>query len=121
MVWLAVHFPDPSLLQALPLFLDRLANPITAIILSATAVLFFGEIIPQSVCTRCVKPRVRCYGQCWPVFKQGTGKGRQIKAEDSGLAEGANSVWECCGRAEVGSLSLSHTHTYTQTHVAEDA
>ncbi|KAF5837766.1 hypothetical protein DUNSADRAFT_3909 [Dunaliella salina] len=39
-------------MEALPLFLDRLANPITAIILSATAVLFFGEIIPQSVCTR---------------------------------------------------------------------
>lgn len=42
----------PCLLQALPLFLDRLANPVTAILLSVTAVLFFGEIIPQSVCTR---------------------------------------------------------------------
>ena len=32
--------------------LRRLANPITAIIVSVTAVLFFGEIIPQSICTR---------------------------------------------------------------------
>ena len=30
----------------------RLANPIAAIIISVTAVLFFGEIIPQSICTR---------------------------------------------------------------------
>ncbi len=39
-------------MEALPLFLDRLANPITAIIVSVTAVLFFGEIIPQSLCTK---------------------------------------------------------------------
>lgn len=39
-------------MEALPLLLDRLANPIMAIILSVTAVLFFGEIIPQSICTR---------------------------------------------------------------------
>lgn len=42
-------------MQALPLFLDRLANPVTAIIMSVTAVLFFGEIIPQSICTRCAQ------------------------------------------------------------------
>lgn len=30
----------------------RLANPLAAIIISVTAVLFFGEIIPQSICTR---------------------------------------------------------------------
>jgi hypothetical protein len=30
----------------------RLANPVMAIILSVTAVLFFGEIVPQSICTR---------------------------------------------------------------------
>jgi len=39
-------------MEALPLFLDRLANPVMAIIISVTAVLFFGEIIPQSICTR---------------------------------------------------------------------
>jgi metal transporter CNNM len=39
-------------MEALPLFLDRLADPVTAIIVSVTAVLLFGEIIPQALCTR---------------------------------------------------------------------
>ncbi|KAG2437901.1 hypothetical protein HXX76_005517 [Chlamydomonas incerta] len=38
--------------EALPLFLDRLADPVTAVILSVTVVLVFGEIIPQAVCSR---------------------------------------------------------------------
>ncbi|KAA6425546.1 MAG: hypothetical protein FRX49_04443 [Trebouxia sp. A1-2] len=38
--------------EALPLFLDRLADPITAVVLSVTVVLIFGEIIPQAVCSR---------------------------------------------------------------------
>lgn len=42
----------PPLPQALPLFLDRLADPITAVLLSVTVVLVFGEIIPQAVCSR---------------------------------------------------------------------
>jgi hypothetical protein len=41
-------------MEALPLFLDRLADPITAIVISVTAVLLFGEIIPQAVCSRWV-------------------------------------------------------------------
>ncbi|PNH02194.1 hypothetical protein TSOC_011858 [Tetrabaena socialis] len=39
-------------MEALPLFLDKLADPVTAVVVSVTAVLFFGEIIPQSVCSR---------------------------------------------------------------------
>ena len=39
-------------LQALPLFLDRLLDPVTAVLISITVVLIFGEIIPQAVCTR---------------------------------------------------------------------
>ncbi|WIA19107.1 hypothetical protein OEZ85_003755 [Tetradesmus obliquus] len=39
-------------MEALPLFLDRLADPVTAILISVTAVLVFGEILPQAVCTR---------------------------------------------------------------------
>jgi metal transporter CNNM len=39
-------------MEALPLFLDRLADPVTAIIVSVTMVLFFGEIIPQALCTK---------------------------------------------------------------------
>lgn len=37
--------------EALPLYLDRLANPVTAVIVSVTVVLLFGEIIPQAVCS----------------------------------------------------------------------
>lgn len=39
-------------MEALPLFLDRLADPVTAIAISVTAVLLFGEILPQAICTR---------------------------------------------------------------------
>ena len=33
--------------EALPLFLDNLMDPATTVIVSVTAVLLFGEIIPQ--------------------------------------------------------------------------
>jgi metal transporter CNNM len=39
-------------MEALPIFLDRLVSPIAAIGISVTAVLFFGEIMPQALCTR---------------------------------------------------------------------
>ncbi|EFN59369.1 hypothetical protein CHLNCDRAFT_137839 [Chlorella variabilis] len=38
--------------EALPLVLDRLADPVTAVIVSVTVVLLFGEIIPQAACSR---------------------------------------------------------------------
>ena len=38
--------------QALPLFLDRLADPLTAVLLSTSVVLVFGEVLPQAVCSR---------------------------------------------------------------------
>lgn len=38
--------------EALPLFLDRLFNPISAVLISVTVVLLFGEIIPQALCQR---------------------------------------------------------------------
>ena len=37
--------------EALPLVLDRLTDPITAVVLSVTVVLLFGEIIPQAACS----------------------------------------------------------------------
>jgi metal transporter CNNM len=37
---------------ALPIFLDRLVDALAAIIISITAVLFFGEIVPQAVFVR---------------------------------------------------------------------
>ncbi|KAJ7954965.1 DUF21 domain-containing protein [Quillaja saponaria] len=39
-------------MEALPLYLDKLFNQYVAIILSVTFVLFFGEVIPQAICTR---------------------------------------------------------------------
>ncbi|KAK9798172.1 hypothetical protein WJX73_006151 [Symbiochloris irregularis] len=38
--------------EALPLVIDRLADPVTAVLLSIVVVLVFGEIIPQAVCSR---------------------------------------------------------------------
>lgn len=38
-----------NIVQALPIFIDKLTDPITAIVLSVTVVLAFGEIIPVSI------------------------------------------------------------------------
>ncbi|XP_021838909.1 DUF21 domain-containing protein At4g14240 isoform X3 [Spinacia oleracea] len=39
-------------MEALPIYLDKMFNQYVAIILSVTLVLAFGEVIPQSICTR---------------------------------------------------------------------
>ncbi|CAI9264776.1 unnamed protein product [Lactuca saligna] len=39
-------------MEALPIYLDKIFNQVVAIVLSVTFVLFFGEVIPQAVCTR---------------------------------------------------------------------
>lgn len=38
-------------METLPLFLDKMMPEIYAILVSVTAVLFAGEIIPQAICT----------------------------------------------------------------------
>jgi hypothetical protein len=38
--------------SAIPIFMHKLVNEIVAIILSVTAILIFGEIIPQALCSR---------------------------------------------------------------------
>ncbi|KAL3884112.1 hypothetical protein ACJMK2_030334 [Sinanodonta woodiana] len=38
--------------EAMPICLDKISDPVTAILVSITAVLIFGEVIPQAVCTR---------------------------------------------------------------------
>jgi metal transporter CNNM len=43
---------NAAFMEALPLFLDRLLDPVGALLLSVTAILLFGEIIPQAVCSR---------------------------------------------------------------------
>mmetsp|Transcript_1813 Transcript_1813/g.5272 ORF Transcript_1813/g.5272 Transcript_1813/m.5272 type:complete len:559 (-) Transcript_1813:404-2080(-) len=43
---------NAAAMEALPIFIDKLTDPVTAIVLSVTVVLTFGEIIPQAVCSR---------------------------------------------------------------------
>ncbi|XP_070188562.1 uncharacterized protein [Littorina saxatilis] len=38
--------------ESMPIFLDRVSDPLIAIVVSVTAILLFGEVIPQAVCTR---------------------------------------------------------------------
>ena len=38
---------NAAAMEALPLFIDRLLSPVAAIALSVSAVLLFGEVIPQ--------------------------------------------------------------------------
>ncbi|MED6204028.1 DUF21 domain-containing protein [Stylosanthes scabra] len=68
-------------MEALPIFLDKLVNALGAILISVTLILLFGEIIPQSVCTRYglaigakVAPVVRvlvwiCFPAAFPISK----------------------------------------------------
>ena len=44
-------FGNAVAMEALPVFLDRLVPSYVAIIISVTAVLMFGEVIPQAICT----------------------------------------------------------------------
>ena len=39
-------------MEALPIFLDRLLNPVAAILISVTAILIFGEVLPQAICKK---------------------------------------------------------------------
>ncbi|XP_017437385.1 DUF21 domain-containing protein At4g14240 isoform X2 [Vigna angularis] len=43
---------NAAAMEALPIYLDKMFNQFVAIILSVTFVLFFGEVIPQSICSR---------------------------------------------------------------------
>lgn len=43
---------NAAAMEALPLFIDKLTDPVTAIVLSVTVVLAFGEVLPQAVCSR---------------------------------------------------------------------
>ncbi|KAK9838768.1 hypothetical protein WJX74_002956 [Apatococcus lobatus] len=43
---------NSAAMESLPIFLDRVVSPLTAVILSVTAILIFGEIVPQALCTR---------------------------------------------------------------------
>jgi metal transporter CNNM len=43
---------NAACMEALPIFMDKLVDTVIAIIISTTAILFFGEIVPQAVCSR---------------------------------------------------------------------
>ncbi|KAL8105194.1 DUF21 domain-containing protein At4g14240-like [Apium graveolens] len=43
---------NAAAMEALPLYLDKIFNQAVAILLSVTFVLFFGEVIPQAICSR---------------------------------------------------------------------
>jgi metal transporter CNNM len=66
---------------SLPIFLDRLLNAVASILISVTAILIFGEILPQAICARhgvaigaFFAPLVRvlmvvCAPIAWPLAK----------------------------------------------------
>ncbi|KAL1193997.1 DUF21 domain-containing protein [Cardamine amara subsp. amara] len=72
---------NAAAMEALPIFLDALVTAWGAILISVTLILLFGEIIPQSVCSRhglaigaTVAPFVRvlvwiCFPVAWPISK----------------------------------------------------
>lgn len=43
---------NSACMEALPLLLDRLLDPVSAIIISVTVILLFGEILPQALCKK---------------------------------------------------------------------
>lgn len=43
---------NSACMEALPLLLDRLLDPASAILISVTVILLFGEILPQAVCKK---------------------------------------------------------------------
>ncbi|EFJ05730.1 hypothetical protein SELMODRAFT_431347 [Selaginella moellendorffii] len=74
-------FPAAIFPVALPIFLDKMFDPVTAVTLSITFVLAFGEVLPQAICARyglaiganlvwLVKVvMVVCYPMSYPVGK----------------------------------------------------
>ncbi|KAF7809956.1 DUF21 domain-containing protein [Senna tora] len=72
---------NAAAMEALPIFLDSLVTAWGAILISVTLILLFGEIIPQSVCSRyglaigaAVAPVVRilvwiCFPIAYPISK----------------------------------------------------
>ncbi|KAJ7394294.1 hypothetical protein OS493_000096 [Desmophyllum pertusum] len=43
---------NAAAVESMPIFMDRISSPVIAICVSVTAVLFFGEVVPQALCTR---------------------------------------------------------------------
>ena len=43
---------NAACMETIPLLLDRLLNPVAAILISVTAILIFSEVVPQAVCKK---------------------------------------------------------------------
>jgi metal transporter CNNM len=55
-------------MESLPIFLDAIVPSFWAIIISVTAVLFFGEVIPQAICTGPSQLKIACFLSPFVVF-----------------------------------------------------
>jgi hypothetical protein len=99
-------------MEALPLFLDRLADPVTAILISVTAVLVFGEILPQAVCSRCAWGACRWAGgeQCAVVCSGG-----RAACVEWGCSGSCVAVAGACLQVPLVGGALPSLHTPTPT------
>ncbi|XP_028243025.1 DUF21 domain-containing protein At2g14520-like isoform X2 [Glycine soja] len=90
---------NAAAMETLPIFLDGLVTAWGAILISVTLILLFGEIIPQSVCSRyglaigaSVAPFVRvlvciCFPVAYPISK--AGKGGELTHDETTIIAGA--------------------------------
>ncbi|GAQ91185.1 DUF21 containing protein [Klebsormidium nitens] len=72
---------NAACMETLPIFLDKLLSPVFAIVISVTLILFFGEIIPQAICSRyglAIGAKISwfvwtlmglCFVIAWPISK----------------------------------------------------
>ncbi|XP_006594657.1 DUF21 domain-containing protein At2g14520 isoform X2 [Glycine max] len=90
---------NAAAMEALPIFLDSLVVAWGAVLISVTLILLFGEIIPQSICSRyglaigaTVAPFVRvlvwiCFPVAYPISK--AGKGGELTHDETTIIAGA--------------------------------
>ncbi|XVF28932.1 hypothetical protein REPUB_Repub15cG0075400 [Reevesia pubescens] len=95
---------NAAAMEALPIYLDKLFNQYLAIILSVTFVLFFGEVIPQAICTRYGLAvganfaglvrilMIICYPIAYPIGK--AGKGGELTHDETTIISGALDLTE---------------------------
>ncbi|KAJ1405630.1 CNNM, transmembrane domain [Sesbania bispinosa] len=76
-------------MEALPIYLDKLVNQFVAIILSVTFVLFFGEVIPQAICSRRAQLKALVN-----IHSQEAGKGGELTHDETTIISGALDLTE---------------------------
>ncbi|XP_028205133.1 DUF21 domain-containing protein At4g14240-like isoform X2 [Glycine soja] len=95
---------NAAAMEALPIYLDKMFNQYVAIILSVTFVLFFGEVIPQAICSRYGLAvganfvwlvrilMIICYPVAYPIGK--AGKGGELTHDETTIISGALDLTE---------------------------